>query len=143
MEVFGGLVCLGDGNFQRLEGGQAVVQMFRDNQNSEEYAAKFFLSEKAFEAEVVAFTEGRNPLTQFLPEIRTIKPKSVAKHEVDNVQVGGQPLPSCIVMERGESLDIWTNRAKPDRAQAFAVRCCCCCMSSTIGGLSQKVSVTK
>ena len=34
----------------------------------------------------------------------------------------GHPLPPCIVMERGESLDIWAERAKPDRAVAFAVR---------------------
>ena len=30
------------------------------------------------------------------------------------------PLPPCIVMERGESLDIWAERAQPDRAMAFA-----------------------
>ena len=34
----------------------------------------------------------------------------------------GNPLPPCIVMERGESLDIWSERAKPDRSQAFMVR---------------------
>ena len=34
----------------------------------------------------------------------------------------GHPLPPCIVMERGESLDIWSERAKPDRMQAFSVR---------------------
>ena len=34
----------------------------------------------------------------------------------------GHPLPPCIVMERGESLDIWAERAKPDRSMAFTVR---------------------
>lgn len=33
----------------------------------------------------------------------------------------GYPLPPCIVLERGESLDIWAARARPDRAQAFSV----------------------
>lgn len=33
----------------------------------------------------------------------------------------GYPLPPCIVMERGESLDMWSERAKPDRMQAFSV----------------------
>ena len=33
----------------------------------------------------------------------------------------GHPLPPCIVMERGESLNIWAQRAQPDRAQAFMV----------------------
>ena len=34
----------------------------------------------------------------------------------------GHPLPPCIVMERGESLDKWQARAKPDRMQACSVR---------------------
>ena len=34
----------------------------------------------------------------------------------------GHPLPPCIVMERGESLDIWSERAQADRSQAFMVR---------------------
>jgi hypothetical protein len=38
------------------------------------------------------------------------------------VDPSGQPLPPCVVMERGESLDIWSARAEPDRAQAFTVR---------------------
>ena len=31
------------------------------------------------------------------------------------------PLPPCIVMERGESLDLWAERAQPDRSMAFTV----------------------
>jgi hypothetical protein len=34
----------------------------------------------------------------------------------------GHPLPPFIVMERGESLDMWAARAQPDRPLAFAVR---------------------
>jgi hypothetical protein len=30
-------------------------------------------------------------------------------------------MPPCVVMERGESLDIWSARARPDRIQAFSV----------------------
>ena len=33
----------------------------------------------------------------------------------------GNSLPPCIVMERGESLDIWAERAQPDRSMAFTV----------------------
>jgi hypothetical protein len=33
----------------------------------------------------------------------------------------GNPLPPCIVMERGEALDLWVARAKPDRTQALSV----------------------
>ena len=39
-----------------------------------------------------------------------------------HVDSDGYPLPPCIVMERGESLDIWAARAQPDRSQAFTVR---------------------
>lgn len=38
------------------------------------------------------------------------------------VDPAGHPLPPCIIMERGESLDIWSQRAKPDRMQSFSVR---------------------
>ena len=38
------------------------------------------------------------------------------------VDPSGHPLPPCIVMERGESLDLWSDRNAPDRAQAFTVR---------------------
>lgn len=34
----------------------------------------------------------------------------------------GDALPPCIVMERGESLDLWLQRAQPDWSQAFTVR---------------------
>lgn len=34
----------------------------------------------------------------------------------------GNVMPPCVVMERGESLDIWSARARPDRIQAFSVR---------------------
>ena len=33
----------------------------------------------------------------------------------------GNPLPPCIVMERGESLDLWAERAQPDQSMAFTV----------------------
>jgi hypothetical protein len=38
------------------------------------------------------------------------------------VDACGNPLPPCIVMERGEALDFWVARARPDRAQALSVR---------------------
>jgi hypothetical protein len=37
------------------------------------------------------------------------------------VDAHGYPLPPCIVMERGEPLDVWAQRAQPDRPLAFAV----------------------
>jgi hypothetical protein len=43
---------------------------------------------------------------------------NLAKSVVDAC---GNPLPPCIVMERGEAMDIWVARARPDRAQAISV----------------------
>jgi hypothetical protein len=37
------------------------------------------------------------------------------------VDACGNPLPPCIVMERGEAMDVWVARARPDRAQALSV----------------------
>jgi hypothetical protein len=34
----------------------------------------------------------------------------------------GRPLPACMVMERGEALDLWMERAQPDKYMAFSVR---------------------
>jgi hypothetical protein len=42
-------------------------------------------------------------------------------HDKTVVDACGNPLPSCIVMERGEALDFWVARARPDRTQALSV----------------------
>ena len=36
--------------------------------------------------------------------------------------IHGHPLPACLVMERGTSLDVWAQKGKPDRFQAATVR---------------------
>jgi hypothetical protein len=51
-------------------------------------------------------------------QVRAIVSNSDKKH----VDAHGHPLPPCIVMERGEPLDIWARRARPDRPMAFTVR---------------------
>lgn len=52
-----------------------------------------------------------------LVQVRNVEANTDGVH----VDARGHPLPPCIVMERGESLDIWAARAKPDRSQAFTV----------------------
>jgi hypothetical protein len=61
---------------------------------------------------------GNGFLRQFLLQLRAI----VDNKDGSVVDPKGHPLPPCIVMERGESLDIWSERAKPDRMQSFSVR---------------------
>lgn len=34
----------------------------------------------------------------------------------------GRALPACMIMERGEALDLWMDRAQPDKYMAFSVR---------------------
>lgn len=45
----------------------------------------------------------------------------VSNDDCSVMDPAGNCLPPCIVMERGESLDIWSARARPDRWQAFTV----------------------
>jgi hypothetical protein len=52
-----------------------------------------------------------------LMQLRIVE-DNVAKTVMDAC---GNPLPPCIVMERGEALDFWVARARPDRASAISV----------------------
>ena len=52
-----------------------------------------------------------------VPQVRNVEGN--ADKSITDPQ--GSPLPPCIMMERGESLDIWSECAKPDRSQAFMV----------------------
>ena len=51
---------------------------------------------------------------RFLPQVETM-----CDHAVDR---RGRPWPPCIVMEKGESLQDWSNRAEPDLFTSLAVR---------------------
>lgn len=54
-----------------------------------------------------------NPLGKFLPELYVI-----AEGEKCIKDIEGNPLPQCIVMEKGESLDTWAE-ASGDRLDIF------------------------
>ena len=54
----------------------------------------------------------------WVPQVRNI----VDNEDGALVDPAGYPLPPCIVMERGESLDLYSQRNAPDRATAFVVR---------------------
>ena len=51
---------------------------------------------------------------KFLPQVEAVCD--------DAVDPRGRPLPPCIVMEKGESLQDWSNRAEPDLFTSLAVR---------------------
>ena len=109
--------------------------MARSQGDRLEYAIKFFLSRGAFDFELALYGTGcggaaASPLAQFLPQVRNVE----ANDDHALLDPSGHPLPPCIVMERGESLDMWSERATPDRYQAFGVRapCICSCMLPSV-----------
>ena len=60
------------GDFTTVQyAGQAVVQMARSKWNPQmQYAIKFFLSRRIFEAEAALYQDKATPLGRFLPEVR-------------------------------------------------------------------------
>ena len=131
--------------------GQAVVQFCRGI-DDRHYAIKFFLDHDAFLTEASLFAAcfpylrstvsplvgaradatieaadsdtsiSNVPLSQFaarfLPQVEALC-DSTAK---DLVDPRGRAMPPCIIMEKGESLQDWSNRAEPDLFTALAVR---------------------
>ena len=82
--------------------GQSIVQLAEDNATRDQLALKFFLSERAFTQEKSLYTDPSNPLGKFLPQLFEIAEGENAVRDVE-----GAPLPQCILMEKGESLDTW------------------------------------
>ena len=93
--------------------GQAVVQFAYGTLDRQEYALKFFLSRKAFDAEEVLYRH--TTLGRFLPQVIASVPEAACSIQ----DPWGRSLPACMVMERGESLDMWMERAQPDKYMAF------------------------
>lgn len=92
------------------------MQIVRERMSTQEFAAKFFMSRSAFEAEAQLYLH-ESPLKQFMPHVRAMHDNA----DKQLVDLRGVPLPPCIVMEKGESLDIFCDRSKPDQAQAYSV----------------------
>ena len=100
--------------------GQAVVQFATDIRTEREYAIKFFATRDAFIDEAALYSDSQNPLNKLLPRVREI---------CDNVDgrvtdASGEALPPCIIMEKGEALNIWSRRNKGglDHMTALQVR---------------------
>jgi Protein kinase domain len=92
----------------RRQGGQGVVQFARGVHDGEEYAIKFFTHRPAFFCEFELY---QNPvLRSMMPAVTEID----ANENGQTVSKSGWPIPPCIVIERGESLDMWAKRINPD-----------------------------
>jgi hypothetical protein len=86
-----------------MHAGQAVVQMVEDGRTRLQYAMKFYLSHADFLQEKELYINPGQPLGRFLPQLHSIiEEKSGALKDRF-----GNALPSCIVMEKGDALDLW------------------------------------
>ena len=101
--------------------GQAVIQ-FAKYHSGQMFAIKFFLSPTTFADEAAMYTDRSSPLGFFLPQLRSIA--GAPGFEAGIADAYGHPLPPCIVMEKGESLDVWMqrNRAGVDMVTGLQVR---------------------
>eukprot|EP00892_Ulva_mutabilis_P002882 jgi/Ulvmu1/12595/UM092_0025.1 len=116
-EILYGVILLGAGTLYRFQGGQAIVQIARNRHSGQEVAMKFFAVRSAFDAESALYLDSGNPLGAFLPKLQAL----IDNAEGEIVDPHGAPMPPCIVMEKGEALDVWCDRRKPDLGQAYVV----------------------
>eukprot|EP00892_Ulva_mutabilis_P001147 jgi/Ulvmu1/11032/UM007_0212.1 len=99
----------------RRQGGQGVVQFARSLADGHEHALKFFVSPNAFDRERRLY--GDPTLGVLLPRLGRVCPND----DGAITDAFGEPLPPFIVMEKGEALDEWSRRAKPDLFQSVAM----------------------
>ena len=105
-----------------MRAGQAVVQFARGTRDQGQYALKFFVLPEDYRAEVAMYRNA--PLGRLLPRLESC----IENCDGALVDPSGHRLPPCIIMERGESLDEWSNRRRPDMWAAMPVRrpsACC------------------
>ena len=109
--------------------GQAVVQIAEDPRSRLDYALKFFLSEGAFRHEKGLYLDDSQPLGQFLPQLKNV----LEEGQLNDAH--GHAFPPCIVMEKGESLDVWISQSgSPDVLGCLQERSGSCCRYSAIAG---------
>jgi hypothetical protein len=95
--------------------GQGVVQFVKGLTGNLDYAVKFFVSKQAFDEEGDFYN--KSPLATLLPKCLAL----CSNDDGTVTDAHGIPLPPMIIMERGEALDEWSRRAKPDNFAAVAV----------------------
>lgn len=128
-----------------------MIQFATDRQTERRWAIKFFLSARGFADEAALYRDPGSPLGPFLPLVRNItgtddsNPLAPAADALTGyiADSHGRPLPPCIVMERGESLDIWRMRNAQDGIDVFtalqvrtACTLICTCMHSCMHSVS-------
>lgn len=92
--------------------------MVRQQRTHREFVMKAFASHETFASEARLYSDSSCPLGAFLPQAKAI----VDNAEGEFRDPHGHQMPPCIIMEKGESLDMWCRRAEPDRPLVYAVR---------------------
>jgi hypothetical protein len=87
---------------------QLLLQFARGMRDGQDYAIKFFTARSAFDSERRLYSN--SVVRSMMPAIKYIEPNN----EGSIRSASGYKFPPCIVIERGESLDKWAERIKPD-----------------------------
>ena len=78
---------------------------------------KVFATRTAFTAEAALLCNTASPLRAFMPALLALHDNPAGALQ----SAAGAPLPPCIVMEKGEPLDIFCHSRNPSRSLAFMV----------------------
>eukprot|EP00892_Ulva_mutabilis_P000483 jgi/Ulvmu1/10435/UM062_0032.1 len=98
------------GGGERRRGGQAIIQFAKRLHSREEFALKFFLNRTDYEAEAACYRSAH--LGSFMPAVE----RYVDNDDGAMRDAAGNPMPPCIIMERGESLRDRMQLAHTDKA---------------------------
>jgi hypothetical protein len=92
------------------------LQFARGVRDGKDYAIKFFTLREAFEREDALYSN--KVLRDMMPAVQLIEANANSSIRSPS----GWPFPPCIVIERGESLDKWAERIRPDFPTILQVR---------------------
>jgi serine/threonine protein kinase len=101
----------------RRAGGQGVVLFARGNGSAKEYAVKFYTQLEAFSRERDLYMEPC--LREMMPATQEI----IGNEDAAIRMPDGFVFPPCIVIEKGESLDVWAIRERHDFVTVLQVLC--------------------
>eukprot|EP00892_Ulva_mutabilis_P003963 jgi/Ulvmu1/1939/UM012_0099.1 len=116
-EFLPGLILLGPGPRTRFYGESAIVQLAHNVLSGREVAIKVFATRPAFTAEAALLCNTASPLRGFMPALLALhdNPAGVLQG------AAGAPLPPCIVMDKGEPLDVFCHLRSPSRSATFVM----------------------
>lgn len=108
--------CYAESSAQHAE--QAIVQLAHNALSGREVAVKVFATRTAFTAEAALLCNTASPLRGFMPALLALHDNPAGALQ----GAAGAPLPPCIVMDKGEPLDVLCHMHSPSRSATFLVR---------------------